>query len=180
MVNRQIVNVMTPYEIDYKKLAVLLTPTFLRKSVFTAFIRVLMQPISTLHTLFRQNRTEHLFSLAHNGQVCYLKDALNTEFGLDYSNGFEIKDISAEGNFIFAYDETEWLQDTNRVWLLSGSPNYTMAYDEAAITAITETFIVYCPRTATSFTNGKPTDPRVASIVEQYRLVSRSATYRQK
>lgn len=171
---------MKAFEIDYKKLAVLLTPTFLRKPVFTALVRVLMQPLTTLHLTFRTKRDDHLFNLAHNGQICRLKDALNKTFGLDYSNGFEIRDIKAEGDFVFAYDETEWLQDTNRVWLLPDSPDYTMLYNEAAITATTETFIVYCPTAATTFTNGKPTDPRVVSIVEQYRLVSRTATYRQK
>lgn len=172
---------MTPYEIDYKKLAVLLTPTFLRKPVLTALVRVLMQPLTTLHQTFRTKRNDHLFNLAHNGQVCRLKDALNQTFGItDYQSGFEIRDINAEGDFIIAYDEAEWLADTNRVWLVKDTPQYTMVYDEAAITAATETFIVYCPRKATSFTGNRPTDPRVVSIVEQYRLVSRTATYRQK
>ena len=39
---------MKAFDIDYKKLAVLLTPTFLRQSTFVAFVRALCQPCSFL------------------------------------------------------------------------------------------------------------------------------------
>lgn len=168
---------MKAFEIDYKKLAVMLTPTFLRSTLLTALLRVLMQPMTTIHTTFKSKREQHLFNLSHNGQVCYLKDALNKEFGLDYSNGFEISDINAEGDFIFAYDETEWLQDTNRVWIVEHSPTYSMIYDEASITPSTASFIVYVPFL---YEVGSDIDYRIRSIVEQYRLVSRTPEYRLK
>lgn len=170
---------MKAFEIDYKKLAVLLTPTFLRKPVFTALVRILMQPLTTLHLTFRTKRDDHLFNLAHNGQVCYLKDALNSLDDLDYSDGFEIEDINAIGEFVFVYDETEWLQDTSRVLLVNDAPDFIMIYDEAAITASTEAFIVYVPARYT-FDGSKPADPRIEATVEKYRLVSRTATYRTK
>lgn len=168
---------MTPFEIDYKKLAVLLTPTFLRKPVFTALVRVLMQPLTTLHDTFRTKRDDHLFNLAHNGQVCRLKDALNSlDNRLTYTNGFEITDINALGEFVIAYDEampgTWWLDDQD-------NPPYTLVYDENEILVATETFVVFVPQLFT-FNGSKPADPRIVATVEQYRLVSRTATYRTK
>lgn len=170
---------MRAFEIDYKKLAVLLLPTFLRQPVLTAIVRVLMQPLAVMHDIFRTRRDDHLFDLAHNGQVCYLKHALDSLDGLDYATGFEIRDINAEGDFVFAYDETEWLQDTDRVWLVPDAPDCTMVYDNAAITAQTEAFVVYVPAQY-PFNGSKPADPRIAATVEKYRLVSRTATYRTK
>ena len=168
---------MKAFEIDYKKLAVLLTPTILRKPVLTALVRVLMQPLTTLHDIFRTRRDDHLFNLAHNGQVCRLKDALNSlDSRLAYASGFEISDINALGDFVFAYDEampdTWWLDD-------HANPPHTMVYDEDAILAATETFVVFVP-TLFTFTGDKPADPRIVATVEQYRLVSRTATYRIK
>ena len=175
---------MKAFEIDYKKFAVLLTPTFLRKPVFTALVRVLMQPLTTLHDIFRTKRDDHLFNLAHNGQVCYLKHALNSlDSRLTYANGFEISDINALGDFVIAYDEampdTWWLND-------QADPPYTLIYDEASILVATEAFVVFVPtiddegRTIFTFTGDKPADPRIVATVEQYRLVSRTATYRIK
>lgn len=165
---------MTPFEINYKKLAVLLTPTFLRKPVFTALVRVLMQPLTTLHDIFRTKRDDHLFNLAHNGQVCRLKHALNSlDNRLTYATGFEISDINAIGDFVFAYDEampdTWWLDD-------NAETPYTLVYDETSILVATEAFVVFVPQLFT-FTGDKPTDPRIVATVEQYRLVSRTATY---
>ena len=165
---------MTPYEIDYKKLAVLLTPTFLRKPVFTALVRVLMQPLATLHQTFRTKRNDHLFNLAHNGQVCRLKDALNSLDGLDYQSGFEITDINAIGDFVFAYDEVH-----PQRWYSDEIPDYTLVYDEASILVATETFVVWVPQQY-PFSGSRPADPRIVATVEQYRLVSRTATYRIK
>lgn len=168
---------MKAFDIDYKKLAVLLTPTFLRQSTFVAFVRALMQPMVTLYDKFSAQREDHLFNLAHNGQVCRLKHALNTlDDRLTYSNGFEIEDINALGDFVFAYDED---MPQSLWWWVADQPSYTMVYDEAEILVVTETFVVFVPDIF-DFNGSKPADPRIISMVEQYRLVSRTATYRSK
>lgn len=166
-------------DVDYKKLAVMLTPTFLREAVMLALVRVLMQPLVTIHDNFKAKHNAHLYNLAHNGQVCYLKQALNNLDNLNYKEGFEIEDINALGDFVFTYDETEWLQDTDRVWILQDSPEFTMIYDEAEIGTITASFVVYVPARY-EFNGGKPADPRIIATVEQYRLTSRTASYRYK
>lgn len=166
-------------DIDYKKLAVMLLPTFLRKPLMVALSRVLAVPLDNLNRLFCTKRKDHLYDLDHNGQVCRLKHALDNLYGFNYSDGFEIEDIDALGDFIFVWDETEWLQDTGRVWMLADAPEYTVVYDEASINIETHTFVVFCP-TQIAFNGNRPADPRVIDTVEQYRLVSRTAIYRVK
>lgn len=166
-------------DIDYKKLAVLLLPTFLRKPLMVALSRVLAVPLDNLNRLFCTKRKDHLYDLDHNGQVCRLKHALDDLYGFNYSDGFEIEDINALGDFIFVWDETVWLQETGRVWMLADEPDYTMVYDEESINTETNTFVVFCPAQIT-FDGNRPADPSVIDTVERYRLVSRTAVYRVK
>ena len=167
------------FNTDIKKLAVLLTPTFLRQPLLTAIARILMQPITTIQQTFLTMRDNNLYNLNHNGQACRLKHALNQLDGLQYDNGFEIEDINAIGNYIIIYNETEWLVDTGRVWLANDEPGCRMAYDENAISVETAAFIVCVPQQY-QFNGSKPADPRIAATVEQYRLASRTAIYRIK
>ncbi|WP_025143046.1 hypothetical protein [Pedobacter jeongneungensis] len=68
------------YTIDINKLVILLIPTFLRKPVFIAWLQALATPITTLHQQWYNKRLDNLYKLAHNGQVCYLRAALNDAF----------------------------------------------------------------------------------------------------
>lgn len=68
------------YDVDFKKLAILLLPTFLRKPVLVGYIQALFTPLSTLHYQWRLKREEDFYKLEHTGQRCYLRKALNDEF----------------------------------------------------------------------------------------------------
>ncbi len=68
------------YDIDVKKLAVLLLPTFLRKAKLVAWLHCLVTPLVSLHYAFVQKREADLYNLDHNGQVCYLRGVLNDAF----------------------------------------------------------------------------------------------------
>lgn len=68
------------YNLDINKLTTLLTPTFLRKEKFLAWLRVLHFPLIEIVDKFNFNRNENLYNLAHNGQVCHLRGALNDRF----------------------------------------------------------------------------------------------------
>lgn len=68
------------YNLDINKLTALLTPTFLRKERFLAWLRVLHFPLIEIVDKFNFNRVDNLYNLAHNGQVCYLRGALNDRF----------------------------------------------------------------------------------------------------
>lgn len=68
------------FNVDYKKLAVLLLPTIIRKAKLVAFIQILLAPLVSLHYNWNQARRSALYKLAHNGQVCYLRKVLNDEY----------------------------------------------------------------------------------------------------
>lgn len=68
------------YKIDFKKLTILLLPTFLRKKLLTGYVHALVTPISMLYQQWYMKREDNLYRLAHNGQVCYLRKALNDLF----------------------------------------------------------------------------------------------------
>lgn len=68
------------FEIDYKKLVILLLPTFLRKTRIVYFFQSLITPLIQLHYDWSLQRERNLYKLQHNGQVCYLRKALNDEF----------------------------------------------------------------------------------------------------
>lgn len=68
------------FNLNINRLTELLTPTFLRKEKFLAWLRVLHFPLIEIVDKFNFNRNENLYNLAHNGQVCYLRGALNDRF----------------------------------------------------------------------------------------------------
>jgi hypothetical protein len=68
------------FNIDYKKLIVLLLPPFLRQSILFAFLKVLTKPVVTLYDSFLTNREENIYKINHTGQVCYLRKLLNDAF----------------------------------------------------------------------------------------------------
>ncbi|SHK69919.1 hypothetical protein [Epilithonimonas mollis] len=68
------------YNVDVRKLAVLLLPTFLRGAVMQAYLRAMVKPIDDIHYQFLQKRKENLYIMEHNGQKCYLRAALNDSF----------------------------------------------------------------------------------------------------
>ncbi|MDB0601469.1 hypothetical protein [Tenacibaculum maritimum] len=68
------------YNINFYKWAVLLLPTDLRKPKMIAFVKTLVTPIVDLHYDFLQKQAADEFILNHNGQICYLRKALNDLF----------------------------------------------------------------------------------------------------
>lgn len=70
------------FDINYKKLAILLLPVKLRKIKTVALVQSLTEGIATLHYKFMRKREDDLYRIAHNGQVCYLRKALNNKFDI--------------------------------------------------------------------------------------------------
>jgi len=71
---------MSKYEVNFKKLALLLVPTFMRKPVIAALAYATVTPINSLHMRFTDFRNTNNYRLTHNGQVCYLRAVLNDYF----------------------------------------------------------------------------------------------------
>lgn len=99
------------YNVDVRRLAVQLLPTFLRGDIARAFLQALMQPIDDIYYQFVQKRRENLYIMAHNGQKCYLRAVLNDKYDselrriiIDNGNQYEAEyiytdaEISAQPN----------------------------------------------------------------------------------
>ena len=68
------------YNVKHKTLAVLHLPTFLRSASMVAWVQCLSAPMDDLQYSFVQNRSSNTYIMQHNGQVCYLRAALNDRF----------------------------------------------------------------------------------------------------
>lgn len=71
---------MSKYEVNFKRFALLLLPTFWRKPILATIAYAMVSPLSYLHTRFILFRRESNYRLTHNGQVCYLRAVLNDQF----------------------------------------------------------------------------------------------------
>lgn len=161
--------------IDYRKLVILLLPTFLRQPVLMAWIRAMVYPLQQLHDRHQAARTQRLYELRHTSQICFIKDALNNEFGItDYADGFEIEDINAKGNWIWVYDENvERFYDEQH--MLFEEP--TWIHDTSSILPPTSAFTVLVPK---HIEIDETNDARIRSVVNKYRLASRTFEIKKK
>lgn len=67
---------MSKYNVNYKRLALMLLPTLLRHRLMSAILYAAMSPIEALHARLLTLRENARYRLYHNGQVCYLRAAL--------------------------------------------------------------------------------------------------------
>ena len=161
--------------IDYRKLVILLLPTFLRRPVLMAWLRAMVYPLQQLHDRHQAARTQRLYELRHTSQICFIKDALNNEFGItDYATGFEIEDINALGNWIWVYDENvERFDDEQH--MLFDEP--TWIHDTSSILPPTSAFTVLVPK---HIEIDETNDARSRSVDKKYRLTSRTFEIKKK
>lgn len=161
--------------IDYRKLVILLLPTFLRRPVLMAWLRAMVYPLQQLHDRHQSARTQRLYEVRHTSQICFIKDALNKEFGItDYAAGFEIEDINAKGNWIWVYDENvERFDDEQH--MLFDEP--TWIHDTSSILPPTSAFTVLVPK---HIEIDETNDARIRSVVNKYRLASRTFEIKKK
>lgn len=170
--------------VDFDKWIATMLPTFLRRKRIFALIRglcaTLYQGDTSLYERFGDARGDHIFRLSHNGQVCHLRHALNSSFGL--TKGFEIEDPAEDpGEWLYAkQDGTEGqltaVDETVNANPAEGAPApehpVPLLADEAQLMAAHNTFIVRVPNDIYYSQLDK-----VKSIVEKYRLLSKQPIY---
>lgn len=166
------------YRVDFDKWVLSLLPTFLRRGVMFALCRAAIAPIKTLYEVFMRARKAHIYALTHNGQVCYLRAALNDAFG---TTGFDIVDYNdGRGDWLFAKSEhlqgqlyavDEGLYDPAVEGDAPANP-VPLLYDEARLNLAQNTFIVQVPAEVYATQLEK-----VKGIVERYRPLSKTAIY---
>lgn len=123
------------YNIDFRELVNLLTPTFLRKLKFTDFLEALLKPLEEVNYSFKLFRKKSIYKVTRNGQIVYLQAVLNDSYDNSlrriYIEDFPIYDP------IFVYP----VADEKPAYL--GSP---YLYTEAEIyNAVEFDFLVFIP-----------------------------------
>lgn len=135
------------FNVDIPKLTQLLTPTFLRTPVQTAWLKALHFPLEKVVDDFNANRNQNLYNLAHNGQRCYLRKALNDRFDvadrritIDDGNRYQRQYIYTDGEqkpkylgTIFLYDDADY-SDTGVDFIVNVPAD--LQYNEYELTAL--------------------------------------------
>ena len=152
--------------IDFKKLADMVLPTFLRPDINVLFIKTFMPAITNLQDRFFTVREANLYRLNHNGQVCYLRKVLNDAFS-SRNKDFIILDYIPNGKWVYAYDDA--LRDTQL--MITDLPE-TLIYSDEVIGDYAN-FIVKIPMNLKSDDNLN----RIKSLVNSYKLLSKKAIY---
>ena len=160
------------FDVDFDLLVWAYLPVRRRLTAWMAWLRALLSPLRGLHILFTSFRTDNLYYLAHNGQVCFLEAVLNDTFD-NVSRGIFISD-PVYHDPLFLYRRTE----LNPLWLGRRSevgatpyPDPEWFYTDAEVYLLTvDTFIVNVPSAITLDTN---TISRMKALIDKYRLVSK-------
>lgn len=161
------------FDINYDTLVPQLLPVRLRQPVTKSWLKALISPVKWLYNLFRANRKNDLYFLAHNGQVCFLEAALNDTFD-PLIRGIYIDD----GPFrdpLFLYLEPE----AKPLWVGLVSEEGTTPYpDPEVLYTDSETytlgvcFIIHVP--ALVVAGPAYSVARLKALVDQFRLPGRT------
>lgn len=128
------------YDIDFRALANLLTPPFLRKVTFIDWLEVLFKPLEEVNLSLKALRKEAIYKVTHNGQVVYLQKVLNDSFDKEFRR-IKITD-SFEVNPTWIYPEADELP----VYVYAdaeSSPRYV--YDDSIFDTSTFDFNILIP-----------------------------------
>lgn len=132
------------FEIDYKRLVLLLLPTFLRQSRLFALVSALISEIRLLHGKFIENRNKNIERLQYNGQVCYLCKLLNDKLD-PQQRRITITDEHQEGEWLTIYDETQSYQTFTYTLPGSSINQVPIVWNETKIDQDAASFTVTVP-----------------------------------
>jgi hypothetical protein len=158
---------MNKFEINYKRLVLLLLPTFLRKELLVAFLRAATSPVVTRYNLFLTNRSNNLYRLRMNGQVCYLRRVLYDAFP-EAGGAIRIEDGVTVGWWLYAWD-ADYDPYSN---YLPITDDGTVFCDKSTILEGVSGFTVIVPRALFNANN----DAKLRSLLNNYKLLSKSYT----
>lgn len=149
---------MRIFELDVKKIGVLLLPTLLRRAKMVAWVRSLLMPLDNLHGRFIGQREHHLYNLSINGQKCYLRKALNDKFDRELRR-ITIDDASKyKSCYLFTQEEQQdFYLDEDEVFLYTG--------EEYVDTGVN--FTVRIPA------EYEPFDLSIRALLDYYKLASK-------
>ena len=94
---------MSKYDVNIKRLGLLLLPTFLRRPLMASLLYAVLTPLGYLHTRFMLFRRDAAYRLGHNGQVCYLRAVLNDMFDPELRR-LTVTDTALNSGMLFVYE----------------------------------------------------------------------------
>ena len=152
------------FDIDFKRLVALLLPMSLRRPLIFGLLRAGVSGLEHTHKNFATARRSHIFRLTHNGQVCYLRGALNKSFG----SGFKIGNVKQGGDWLYAVTE----QGKNiRLAVTEQGKGVPVLYSAQMLNATQNDFVVFVP--AKYWLRLE----EIKAMVEKYKLVTKRAHY---
>lgn len=152
------------FEIDFKRWIALLLPTMLRRPLIFGRLRAAVGAVERLYAEFSEMRKGHVFRLTHNGQVCYLRGALNYHFG----GGFRIGTITKEGEWLYAVTESG---EEIPVAVREAGKGVPVLYSEQNLNMAENDFVVIVPARVW----GRLAE--IEAMVDSYKLVTKRAHY---
>lgn len=155
------------FDIDYDKGVWLNLPVGLRGGVVYSYLKALVSPLKWVYNLFNGYKTGVLYNLAHNGQVCYLEAVLNDTFDND------LRRITiTDGPYKDAIPTFLRVEDKPVAVHTRAENNPVALFTRAEGALAGVQFYVNIPTAATLQPGYSAL--RVKSVVNQYRLVSKS------
>ena len=163
---------MKIYNVDFKKLALLLLPTVLRKPIVFALLKSACKTCDALQANLFKFQSDCNVRMTHTSQVCHLKGILNDTFCEGTEKRFNIEDTAPlSGEWIMTYKEIEMYSD-----IIPLVEEYTIVYTENAIKEIDEDFIVYYP-SGVGINDKNEGYRKMQAIVNEYRLAGKTAKF---
>lgn len=152
------------FEMDFKRLVALLLPMSLRRPLIFGMLRAGVSGVERVYKDFMGRRKEHNFRLTHNGQVCYLRGALNYCFG----PGFKIGSIKQEGEWLYAVTEAG---ENITLAVTEEGKGVPVLYSEQMLNAAQNDFVVFVPGIYWVRLE------EIKAMVDRYKLVTKRAHY---
>lgn len=166
---------MKIYNVNFKRLALLLLPTALRRPIIFAILKSSCRSFDALQAKLFNFQNDCDVRMTHTPQVCYLKGILNDTFCEGTARRFSIEDTEPlSGEWIMTYKEIDMYSD-----IIPMVEEYTMLYMEDAIKEIGQDFIVRYPSGVDISSNdgGNEKYRKMQALVNMYRLAGKTALY---
>ncbi len=154
------------YNINFKKLALLLLPTMMRRTILGELGKTLVTPVSSAHTEFVIFRQECDFRLTHNGQRCYLRGCLNTLYD-PFERRIRIGEAK-EADLTMIYKRNNPEND-----VAFTSNRYPFLVGKRGVFGAGFDFVVRVPR---EILNRPGEKERIKATVKEYKLASKQFT----
>lgn len=160
------------YNIDFAKLANLLTPPFLRKRKLIDWLIALLKPLEEVNLSFKKFREDSIYKVTHNGQVYSLQAVLNDAYDNDLRR-IRIKDsLFIDPLYIYPEDDERPVY----IYPEGQDPDQVYVYDDSVFDDIDVDFIVCIP------VEYRPADPQelnvlliqIKSLINYYKIASKT------